>query len=139
MMLIIDGKKFNTLILVLKYIYGIVPILIGVDKFFYCIVDWNIYVSPLLLSYVPTLTATMVAQIVGVIEIIAGFIILSKWTRFGTYLVAAWLLAIIINLFTIGNFYDIILRDIAIIVGYLTLGMLIDIQEHSRPATQTTL
>jgi len=139
MMLIIDGKKFNTLILVLKYIYGIVPILIGIDKFFYCIVDWNIYVSPLLLSYVPTLTATMVAQIVGVIEIIAGFIILSKWTRFGTYLVAAWLLAIIINLFTIGNFYDIILRDIAIIVGYLTLGMLIDIQEHSRPATQTTL
>jgi len=131
-MLAINENKFNTLCTVLKYVYGLVPILIGVDKFFFYIVDWNIYVSPLVGIYAPAIIASHVAHIVGVVEIAAGCIILSQWTRFGAYLVAAWIGVVIVNLFTIGGMYDIILRDVAIAVGYATFGMLIELKETAQ-------
>lgn len=131
-MMIIDERKFNILLDTLKYIYGIVPIAIGLDKFFFYIVDWNIYVSPLVFSYLPITIVPHVVPIVGIIEIIAGAIILSKYTRFGAYLVAAWLGVIILNLLTIGGMYDIILRDIAILVGYAAFGFLIELKETAR-------
>ena len=131
-MMMIDERKFNILLDTLKYIYGIVPIAIGLDKFFFYIVDWNIYVSPLIVSYLPPVIAARIVPIVGIIEIVAGVIILTKYTKFGAYLVAAWLGVIIINLFTIGGMYDIILRDIAILVGYATFGFLVELKETAR-------
>jgi len=126
-------KKFNHLVMVLRYIYGIVPIVIGLDKFFNYIVDWNIYVSPAVLSFLPLFLAVRFVQFVGLVEIVAGCIVLhNKWTQFGAYLVAAWIGLVIVNLFMIGNMYDIILRDVAIAVGYLTLGRLIDIKETAQ-------
>lgn len=125
-----NGEKFNCLVSTLRYIYGIVPIVIGLDKFFNYIVDWNMYVSPTVLSMVPLFVAMHFVQVVGVIEIVAGCIVLNKkWTQCGAYLVAAWIGLVIINLFMIGDMYDIILRDVAIAVGYITLGRLIDLKE----------
>jgi hypothetical protein len=60
---------------------------------------------------------------VGVIEIAAGIAVALK-PRFGGYLVAAWLAAIIVNLLTLGNFYDIALRDFGLLLGALTLARL---------------
>lgn len=130
--MIVDEKKFNTLVDALKYIYGIVPIIIGADKFFFYIVDWNIYVSPTIASYLPAAIALHIVPIVGIIEIAAGVIILSKYTRFGAYLVAAWIGVVIINLLTIGGMYDIALRDLAILVGYTAFGMLVEIKETAQ-------
>src|SRR5438045_6475475 len=124
-MIAISSEKFNNLLITLRYIYGIVPIIIGIDKFFNFIVDWNIYVSPFVLSYLPLYWTIHFVYIVGIIEIVAGCIILyPALTRFGAYLVVAWLGLIIIDLFMIGDLYDIILRDVAIAVGYYTLGQL---------------
>jgi hypothetical protein len=131
MLMSVNKEKFDRLVITLKYIYGIVAIIIGLDKFFFCIVDWNIYVSPTIMAYLPFFIAAHILPIVGLIEIVAGSIILyDTWTRFGSYLVAAWIGVVIIDLFTIGGLYDIILRDIAIAVGYITLGMLVELKHN---------
>lgn len=122
----INENKFNTIWTISKYVYGLVPIIIGADKFFFFIVNWNIYVSPFAASIIPAL---YLVPIVGIIEIIAGLLILTKYTRFGAYLVAAWIGIVIINLFMIGGLYDIILRDVAIAFGYLMFAMLTQVKE----------
>jgi len=124
----INDNKFNTIWTVSKYVYGLVPVLIGLDKFSFLIVDWNIYVSPFAASIIPIST---LVPLVGIIEIAAGLLILTKYPRFGAYLVAAWIGIIIINLFMIGGLYDIILRDIAIAFGYIVFGMLTELKESS--------
>jgi hypothetical protein len=60
---------------------------------------------------------------VGVIEVVAG-IVVALAPRFGSLLVAAWLGGIIINLVSMGDFYDVALRDFGLLVGALALAVL---------------
>jgi hypothetical protein len=60
---------------------------------------------------------------VGIIEIVAGLVVLSK-PSIGGYVVAAWLFGIIVNLLLLHNFYDIALRDLGLLLGALALGRL---------------
>lgn len=133
MMIAVDGKIFNGLCVMLRYIYGLVPIIVGLDKFFNYTVNWNIYVSPLILAHLPVTSAQFV-MIIGIIEIIAGCIVLSSWTRFGAYLVSAWLLLVVVNLLTMHTYFDIALRDLVIALGYGVYGTLVQLKETSRPA-----
>ncbi len=128
-MVIVNENKLNTMWIFSKYVYGLVPIVIGLDKFFFFIVDWNIYVSPYAASIIPVM---YLVPAVGVIEIVAGLLILTHWTRFGAYLVAAWIGMVIVNLFMIGGLYDIILRDVAIAFGYIMFGMLTELKETAQ-------
>src|SRR5258706_9324796 len=128
-MMMINENKFNSMWTIARYIYGLVPILIGADKFAFFIVNWNIYVSPFVASYFPIM---YFVPIVGIIEIVAGLLILTKYPRFGTYLVAAWIGLVIINLFMIGDMYDIILRDVAITFGYIVFGKLTELKETAQ-------
>ena len=73
-------------------------------------------------SVVP-LPAQTFMYIVGVVEIIAGLAVAFR-PRFGSLLVAVWLLGIIINLIVLGNFYDVALRDFGLLVGALALNRL---------------
>lgn len=61
--------------------------------------------------------------IIGVIEIVAG-IVVAIVPRFGALIVAAWLAGIIVNLVSMGTFFDIALRDFGLIVGALALAAL---------------
>lgn len=128
-MMTINENKLNSMWITAKYVYGLVPILIGIDKFTFFIVDWNMYVSPFAASIFP---AASIMPLVGIVEIFAGVLILTKYSRFGAYLVAAWLGGVIVNLLMIGFFYDIILRDVAIAFGYIMFGMLTEIKETAR-------
>ena len=58
--------------------------------------------------------------IVGVVEIVAGLVVLVA-PRFGGLLVAAWLGGIIISLLLAGGFGDIALRDFGLLIGALAL------------------
>jgi len=127
--MIINDTKFNSIWTISKYIYGLVPVLIGLDKFSFFIVDWNMYVSPFAASIIPI---TTLVPLVGIIEIAAGLLILTKYPRFGAYLVAAWIGVIIVNLCMIGGLYDIILRDIAIAFGYIVFAMLTELKESAQ-------
>jgi uncharacterized membrane protein HdeD (DUF308 family) len=61
--------------------------------------------------------------VIGVIEIVAGILVAIK-PRIGAYVVAAWLLGIVINLLIIPGFFDIALRDFGLSLGALALGRL---------------
>ena len=61
--------------------------------------------------------------LVGVIEVIAGVIVLAA-PRFGGLLVAGWLAGIIVSLLLVGGYGDIALRDFGLLLGALTLARL---------------
>jgi hypothetical protein len=72
---------------------------------------------------------------VGVIEVIAGLIVLSKWTKIGSYIVMLWLVGIAVNLLTTGMFYDLAVRDAEIAVGAFALSQLTAAREEQLKAT----
>jgi uncharacterized membrane protein YphA (DoxX/SURF4 family) len=106
----------------LRTVFTVAPILFGVDKFTNILTDWTIYLAPVATAVVPV-TAQTFMFIVGVVEIIAGILVAVR-PRFGSLLVAVWLLGIIINLLVLGNFYDVALRDFGLLVGALALNRL---------------
>jgi hypothetical protein len=60
---------------------------------------------------------------VGVIEIVAG-IAVAVAPRYGALVVAGWLAGIIVNLVSMGDYYDVALRDFGLLVGALALSAL---------------
>jgi hypothetical protein len=62
--------------------------------------------------------------VVGIIEMIVGLAILTRWTLLGSYVATAWLIAIAVNLITTGRYFDIAVRDLALAVSAYTLASL---------------
>ena len=108
--------------LMLRLAFTIAPILFGIDKFANVMVHWPKYLAPWINDIVPG-TAQQAMYAVGVIEIIAGLVVLVK-PRYGSWLVAGWLGGIVVNLLTYSGFYDIALRDFGLMLGALTLARL---------------
>ena len=104
----------------LKITFGLVPLLAGLDKFFGLLADWQSYLSPRLASMLPFSAATFM-MIVGVIEIIVGIAILTKFTRLGAYVAAGWLVLISLNLI-IAGVLDVAVRDLVMAVAAYSLG-----------------
>jgi hypothetical protein len=114
----------------LKIGLGVGPIITGIDKYFDKLTDWSMYLSPLATGILP-LSASAFMRTVGVVEILAGILVLSRWTRVGSYIVMAWLLAIAVNLLTTGMFYDLAMRDVEIAIGAFALAQLSAVREQS--------
>ena len=110
--------------------FTVAPILFGLDKFLDWLVDWRIYLAPEINDLVPG-NAHQAMLIVGVVEIIAGVVVALR-PKFGGYLVAAWLGAIIVNLLLQADFYDIALRDFGLLIGALALARLATAFERPR-------
>ena len=127
-----DNPAFQAFWL-LRLGFTVAPILFGLDKFANVLVNWDRYLAPWIDRIVPG-TAHEAMYAVGVIEIVAGLIVFFR-PRFGGYLVAAWLGAIIVNLLTYSGFYDIALRDFGLLLGALTLARLATAFE---PAARTS-
>ena len=108
--------------LLLRTVFTVAPIAFGIDKFAGVLVDWNQYLAPWIDDLVPG-TATEAMYAVGVVEIVAGLVVAIA-PRFGGWLVAAWLLGIIVNLLTLSGYYDIALRDFGLLVGAVALARL---------------
>src|SRR5688500_18280262 len=106
----------------LRTVFVIAPIAFGLDKFTNVLTDWTIYLAPWINDIVPG-TAEQAMYAVGVVEIAAGFLV-AVAPRIGAFVVAAWLLGIIVNLLTLGDFYDVALRDFGLFVAALALGLL---------------
>lgn len=105
---------------ILHFAFIVAPILAGLDKFFNLLTHWEQYLSSPFNVFGNAHTTMMV---VGVIEIVAGIGVWIKPKIFA-YVVAAWLLGIILNLLILGNYYDIALRDLGLLLGALALGCL---------------
>jgi len=102
--------------------FTVAPILAGADKFLNLLTHWEQYVAPLI-PRITGLSAHTFMLIVGVIEIVAGIGVALK-PRIFAYVVAAWLLGIVVNLFLVPGFFDVALRDFGLSLGALALARL---------------
>ena len=62
-------------------------------------------------------------MIVGIIEIVAGIIVLKK-TEFGGYIVASWLTVIALTLLLGFNYVDVAIRDLVMAIAALSMARL---------------
>ena len=124
-------KKLDSLQLVLRLTYGLVPIVAGLDKFFNVLTTWQQYVSPTVTHVLP-FNPSALMHIVGIIEIAAGIIVLSRFTTLGAYVVSAWLTLIALSLISSGHYFDVAVRDVVMAVGAYSLGVLSNALEGSR-------
>jgi uncharacterized membrane protein YphA (DoxX/SURF4 family) len=115
-------QQANSVQQILKYTFGLVPIVAGIDKFTNLLCHWPDYMSASLTGMIPFDPQTFM-YIVGVIEIAAGVLVLWK-PRIGGYVVMAWLILIALNLLMSGHNFDVAVRDLVMAVGALGLAKL---------------
>ncbi|MGQ0834684.1 MAG: hypothetical protein ACT4O5_07125 [Gammaproteobacteria bacterium] len=96
------------------------PIIAGIDKFTDKLGNWDRYLSDGVADTLPVERHTFM-QGVGLIEIAAGLLVAAK-PKWGGYVVSAWLLGIIANLWTKPEYRDIALRDFGLALGALALA-----------------
>ncbi len=102
--------------------YAILPIVAGADKFFNYLTNWERYLAPEIPRLLSVDAATFMMG-VGAVEILAGLIV-ALAPRFGGYLVALWMVGIIVNLLMVPGYYDVALRDFGLALGALALANL---------------
>lgn len=112
-------KQLQTL---LKFTYGLVPIIAGADKFANLLTNWSQYIAPWLKIILPFSDHTFM-MIVGIIEIVAGIIVLAK-PQIGAWIVSAWLVLIAFTLISGGSYFDVAVRDIVMAIGAYVLAKL---------------
>lgn len=125
-----DSHEIDRPYWVLKFVYGAVPIVAGLDKFTNFLTDWKRYLSPLVSNILPV---GPFMQAVGIVEIVAGVLVLTRFTRIGAYVVAAWLAAIAVNVLTTGHYFDVAVRDLVMATGAYTLAKLAEVRSHHAP------
>ena len=109
--------------------FFVLPVLMGIDKFAEVMNEnWTAYLASEFNDILPG-SAQDGMYTVGVIEIIAGFVVLVV-PRFGGLLVASWLGGIILSLLLVGGYGDIVLRDVGLLLGALTLFRLAATQSN---------
>ena len=111
----------------LKYTFVIVPIVAGVDKFTNVLTDWEQYVNSTVANLLPV-SASVFMMIVGVIEIVAGIIVLKK-TEIGGYIVAGWLTVVALSLLIGFNYVDVAVRDLVMAIAAISMARISEIIE----------
>src|SRR5438105_2146232 len=107
---------------IMRVIFTVAPILFGLDKFFNIMVKWTDYLAPWIPNLIHVSPQTFMYG-VGIVEIGAG-ILVGLWPHYFAYVVTLWLWGIIVNLLTMGGYFDIALRDLGLSVGALSLARL---------------
>jgi len=119
--------RLDSSLVALRLAYGLVPILAGLDKFTNLLARWTDYLSPLATRVVPIAPSTFM-HLVGVVEIVAGILVLTRYGRYGAYIVSAWLILIALNLISTGHYFDVAVRDVVMAIGAFALARLIDVK-----------
>lgn len=120
----VTTDKVTRVVSMLKWTYGLVPIVAGLDKFTHILTDWDKYLAPVVTDMIPVEAHTFM-YIVGVIEIVVGIMVLVK-PKMGSLIVGLWLIGIAINLLLTGQYFDIAVRDTVMAIGAFSLYMLDD-------------
>jgi len=112
----------------LKITYGILPIAAGLDKFTNLLTNWADYLGNK--SMIP-MDPLSFMKIVGIIEIIAGIIVLVRPLA-GAYIVMIWLICIALQLLFSGQYFDVAVRDLVMAIGAYTLARLTRIDTENK-------
>lgn len=115
---------------ILQFAFVLIPIAVGIDKFFHILVNWDQYLSPVARHALGS-HAHLFMRAAGIGEICAGIGMALKPHIF-SYIVSAWLLSIVINLLLTGSFFDVALRDFVLVLASLSIGPLSETLKHKR-------
>lgn len=85
----------------LKIALGLVPCVLGIDKFLNLLTNWTEAVNPA----VPV-PPEILLPCLGVFEVLVGIAILTRWTKLGAYVASAWLAIVAVDLITAGRSFD---------------------------------
>jgi len=113
--------------------YTVAPIVMGADKFFMFLTNgkpWVDYLWP----GIPRMTgidAGLFMKGVGVVEIVAG-VLFAIAPRFFGWLVAAWLGLIIVDLLLLGQYWDVAMRDLGLMLGAIVAARLAQAVHEAR-------
>ena len=107
---------------ILRLGFVVAPIVAGLDKFFHGLVNWDQYLPPFVNAMVGG-HGHEVMLAAGAVEIVAGIGVALKPKVFA-YVVAAWLLLIVVNLLMIPGYFDVALRDFGLALAALALARL---------------
>lgn len=123
---------------ILHFGFVALPLIAGADKFFDKLANWDAYLAPIVANYSALVGGRHHFMMgVGVIEIVAALLVAAK-PKLGAYVVAAWLLGIIGNLFLLHGAGDVILRDFGLMLGALALGRLAQVYDRPRRVVDET-
>lgn len=114
---------------VLKVTFGVVPIVAGLDKLTNLLTHWTDYLGQIQ-NMIPFDTFIFM-KIVGVIEIIAGILVLLR-PLVGAYIVMTWLICIALQLIISGHYFDVAVRDLVMAVGAYVLAQLTKIYNEQK-------
>jgi hypothetical protein len=120
----VTTNRVERVVSILHWTYGLVPIVAGADKFMHILTDWNKYLAPIVTDIIP-MSPNAFMSIVGVIEIVAGIIVLVR-PKIGSLIVGLWLLGIATNLLLTGQYFDIAVRDTVMAIGAFCLYTLLN-------------
>lgn len=127
-----SNQQIKSVFNLLKLTFGLVPIVAGLDKFTNLLTDWEVYLHPGLASLLPFSVHTFMI-IVGIIEIVAGIIVLTR-PAIGGFIVAGWLTLIALTLLASGSFLDVAVRELVMAIGAFSLARMAKATRYS-PAT----
>lgn len=118
----IKNQSLNSTFNLLKYVFVVVPIVAGADKFTNLLTNWEQYVNPSIADLLPV-SAGVFMMVVGIIEIVAGLIVFKK-PEIGGYIVAAWLTLIALSLLVGFIYLDVAVRDLVMAIAALSMARL---------------
>jgi hypothetical protein len=102
--------------------FSVAPVLAGIDKFFHLLCNWDQYLAPWIAGLSPV-SGHSLMLFAGVIEVAAGILVAVR-PRLGAPIVGAWLCLIIVNLLTMGSYFDVALRDLGLALAAFALWRL---------------
>ena len=106
----------------LYFAYALLPIAAGIDKFFFNIGAWDVYINKAIPTYL-NMSMLSFLHYFGVTEIIVGLIVL--WApSIGGLLVTLGLLLLAFNVLSTGHHWDVAVRDIVLTAGSISLVLL---------------
>jgi uncharacterized membrane protein YphA (DoxX/SURF4 family) len=129
-----NKSRLNVACWTLRVGLGVGPFLAGLDKFFNRLTVWDMYLNPAIPALLHVSPATFM-HLVGVVEMVAGILVFTRFTRYAAYIVMVWLLAISASLVAQGLFLDIAVRDVELALGAFVLAKLTEIREAAVEAS----
>jgi uncharacterized membrane protein YphA (DoxX/SURF4 family) len=116
------SQRVKSVYHIMRLTFGLVPIIAGLDKFTNLLTNWEKYLNPTIVEILPFAPHTFM-MMVGVIEIGAGLLVLSK-PHIGGYVVMAWLALIGLSLLASREYLDVAVRDFVMAIGAYSLAQI---------------
>jgi hypothetical protein len=120
--------RLDRIYILLKITYALLFLIVGVDKFFNIMTQWNLYINPGLLHSMP-ISGTIFLAFFGALQIIIGIGILSPLSLWAMYSALLMLVGIFINLISMQCLSIVLVHDLFMIMLLVILMWLTTIKK----------